>query len=128
MSQFTEVSRAGYEAISRDDVDAFLALTDPDVEFNSLIEGRTYRGHDGVREWWKNVINALVGVGLDLDEVFDFEDHGYVKMVIEDPGESNLPPAIWQAVRIKDGKAVWWGIFPSDKQARKALGLKKKKG
>jgi ketosteroid isomerase-like protein len=127
MSEFTDVSRAGYEAISRDDLDAFLELTDPDVQFVSLIEGKSYQGHEGVREWWGNVINALGGVGLDLDEVFDFDDHGYVKMVIEDSGDSGLPSAIWQAVRIEDGKAVWWGVYSSEDQARKGLGVGKKR-
>jgi SnoaL-like domain len=127
MSEFTVLSKAAYEAISRDDLDAFLALTDPKVEFNSLIEGRSYRGHEGVREWWNKVVKSLGGVGLDLDEVVDFEDHGYVKMIVDLGGsEVNLPQAIWQAARIEDDKAVWWGIFPTEDEALKALGVKKK--
>jgi ketosteroid isomerase-like protein len=126
MSEFTEVSRAAYEAITRDDLDAFLALTAEDVEFNSLVEGRTYEGHDGVREWWNKVIGALGGVGLDLEEVSDFGDRGFVKMVVADENEVGLPGAIWQAARVEDDKAVWWGIFASEKDARKALGVGKK--
>lgn len=122
MSEFTDISRSGYQAISRGDLDAFLELTDPKVEFVSLMEGRTYRGHDGVREWWGNVITNLGGVGLDLEEVTDLDDKGYVKMSVS--GESQLPTAIWQAVRIEDGKAVWWGIFGAEDDARKALGVK----
>jgi ketosteroid isomerase-like protein len=126
MSEFTEVSRAAYEAITRDDLEAFLALTAEDVEFNSLVEGRTYEGHDGVREWWNNVIGALGGVGLDLEEVSDFGDRGFVKMVVADENEVGLPGAIWQAARVEDDKAVWWGIFASEDDARKALGVGKK--
>ena len=127
MSEYTEVSRAAYEAITRDDLDAFLALTAEDVEFDSLVEDRSYQGHDGVREWWNNVIEALGGVGLDLEEVADFDDRGFVKMVVAtDENEVDLPGAIWQAARVEDGKAVWWGIFASEKEARKALGVAKK--
>jgi ketosteroid isomerase-like protein len=127
MSEFTQLSRAAYEAITRDDLDAFLALTAEDVEFDSLIEGRSYQGHDGVREWWNNVIQALGGVGLDLEEVSDFDDHGYVKMVTTaDDTDVDLPGAIWQAARVEDGKAVWWGVFASEDEARKALGVGKK--
>jgi ketosteroid isomerase-like protein len=126
MSEFTEVSRAAYEAITRDDLEAFLALTAEDVEFNSLVEGRTYEGHDGVREWWNKVIGALGGVGLDLEEVSDFGDRGFVKMVVADENEVGLPGAIWQAARVEDDKAVWWGIFASEDDARKALGVGKK--
>jgi ketosteroid isomerase-like protein len=124
MSEFTELSRAAYEAISRDDLEGFVALADPDVEFNSLIEGRSYRGHEGVREWWNNVIRSLGGVSLDLEEVFDLDDHGYVKMVATGTvGGVDVPQEIWQAIRIEDGKAVWWGIFRSEDEARQALGV-----
>jgi ketosteroid isomerase-like protein len=127
MSEFTQVSRAAYEAITRDDLDAFLALTAEDVEFNSLIEGRSYEGHDGVREWWNNVIGSLGGVGLDLEEVSDFGDRGFVKMVVAaDESEVGLPGAIWQAARVENDKAVWWGVFGSEDDARKALGVGKK--
>lgn len=127
MSEFTEVSRGAYEAITRDDLDAFLALTAEDVEFDSLVEGRSYQGHDGVREWWNNVIEALGGVGIDLEEVADFDDRGFVKMVVAaDESDVDLPGAIWQAARVEDGKAVWWGVFPSEDEARKALGVDKK--
>jgi len=125
MSEFTDLSRAAYVAISEDDLEGFLALADPDVEFNSLVEGRSYQGHDGVREWWNNVVKSLGGVSLDLEEVVDFDDHGYVKMTVG-ADTSDLPQAIWQAVRIEDGKAVWWGIFPTEDEARQALGAGEK--
>jgi hypothetical protein len=128
MSEFTVLSKAAYEAISRDDVEAFVALAAPEVQFNSLIEDRLYRGHDGIREWWDKVIKNLGGIGLELDEVHDFDDHGYVKLVVDAGGsEVDLPPAIWQAIRIEDDKAVWWGIFTTEDDARKALGVGKKK-
>jgi ketosteroid isomerase-like protein len=124
MSEFTEVSRAAYEAITQDDLEAFLALTAEDVEFDSLVEGRSYQGHDGVREWWKNVIEALGGVDLDLEEVGDFDDRGFVKMVVAtDESDVDLPGAIWQAARVEDGKAAWWGVFANEDDARKALGV-----
>jgi hypothetical protein len=127
MSEFTELSRAAYEAISRDDVEAFVALADPDVEFNSLIEGRSYHGHEGVREWWNNVINSLGGVSLDLEKVVDLDDHGYVGMAAtSNVSDVDVPAAIWQAVRLENGKAVWWGIFRTEDEARKAAGVREK--
>jgi SnoaL-like protein len=124
MSEFTEVSRAAYEAITQDDLEAFLALTAEDVEFDSLVEGRSYQGHDGVREWWSNVIEALGGVDLDLEEVGDYDDRGFVKMVVAtDESDVDLPGAIWQAARVEDGKAAWWGVFANEGDARKALGV-----
>ena len=57
-----EVMEAVYAAITSDDLDAFLALAHPKIEFRSLIaeaEGGSFRGHDGVREWWETVIRSL---------------------------------------------------------------------
>ena len=57
-----DVDRAAYDAVERDDLDAFLALAHPEIEFRSLIaeaDGRTYQGHEGVREWWATVIRSL---------------------------------------------------------------------
>ena len=44
------------DAFNRRDLDALLALADPEIEwFPRIAElegGRPYRGHDGVRHWW----------------------------------------------------------------------------
>jgi ketosteroid isomerase-like protein len=54
-----ETVRRAVEAWNGDDLDAFLAVLDPDVEWHPAIqpglEGRatTYRGHDGAREIWR---------------------------------------------------------------------------
>ena len=53
-----ETFRRGFAAVNRRDLDGFLATVAPDVEFMSLIaeaEGETFRGHEGVRRWWKEV-------------------------------------------------------------------------
>jgi hypothetical protein len=53
--------RQGIDAFNRRDLDAFLALADPRVIGVSrvlAIEGGTYEGHDGTRQWW----NGLLGV------------------------------------------------------------------
>ena len=59
-------------------LDAFLALCDPDVEFASgLLElegGGPYRGHDGVRSWWQNLLSVFPDFGTDIDEVRNFGD------------------------------------------------------
>jgi SnoaL-like domain len=46
-----------YETFNRRDLDAYLALIDPEVELTPRIMelegGSYYRGPDGVREWWR---------------------------------------------------------------------------
>ena len=53
------IFRRGYAAVNRGDIDGVLLTVHPDVEFTSLIaeaEGETFRGHEGVRRWWKEVV------------------------------------------------------------------------
>lgn len=124
MSEFTELSKRAYVAIGENDLDSFLEVADENVEFNSMIENKTYHGHDGIREWWENVVNRLGGVQLDLKKVEDMGDRGYVKLVARSTGRDlEVPAGMWQAMRLENGKAVWFGFFPNEDEARKALGL-----
>jgi ketosteroid isomerase-like protein len=59
-----ELYRRGIEAFNRRDLEAFLALAHPDVVGISrvlAIEGGSYRGHDGTREWWKELLDVFPG-------------------------------------------------------------------
>src|SRR2546423_8051372 len=61
-----ELNYQSHDAFNRRDLDAFLALTDPDVEFTPyerVIEGLgPYYGHDGVRTWWKEAFATPAGL------------------------------------------------------------------
>ena len=62
MSQVSAEVRAMAEALNSGDLEGFVARTAEDVEFTSLVaeaEGRTYRGHAGVRTWWETVLGAF---------------------------------------------------------------------
>ena len=54
-----ELIQRAFEAFNRRDLDAFLELMAPEVEFTPYeraLEGLgPYRGHDGVRTWWEEV-------------------------------------------------------------------------
>jgi ketosteroid isomerase-like protein len=55
-----EAVRRAFEAWNADDLDAFLAELDPEVEWHPSIEPAleggetTYRGHDGARKAWED--------------------------------------------------------------------------
>jgi ketosteroid isomerase-like protein len=56
-----EVARAGYEAFQRSDVEAVLALTDPEVEIYlppTLPNSGTFHGHDGYLTWLNQWLEA----------------------------------------------------------------------
>jgi ketosteroid isomerase-like protein len=48
------------DAVTDGDVEAAVALADPEIEFLSVlaVSGRAYRGHDGVRQYFEDVASA----------------------------------------------------------------------
>src|SRR6185295_7605734 len=66
------------DAFNRRDLDAFLALMDHDVETvprTTALEGENYRGHDGVRRWWNQLLAVFPDFRIEVvDEVRDLGD------------------------------------------------------
>jgi ketosteroid isomerase-like protein len=120
-----EVSKSAWAALGRADLDAFLEVIDPDIEFHSLVaeaEGRTYRGYDGVREWWGTVRAALGGLRFDVED-FTALDHGLVLTRLVSTGtvaDVEVRQMMWNLSQIRDGKAIWWSVFRSEEEALEA--------
>jgi ketosteroid isomerase-like protein len=126
-SQNEETLRRGYAAFENRDFDALVAVTHPDIVFTSLIresEGGVYRGHDGVREFFKGVLEVLPDWFPNLDAFEDLGDRILVKATItaSAPG-SDVPmeQVVWQAIRLRDGLAIRWDFFRTEEEARAAL-------
>jgi ketosteroid isomerase-like protein len=62
--------RRAFDAFNRRDFDAFLALIDPGVEITTRymeMEGDPhYRGHDGVREWWRTRLAVFPDFSVEV--------------------------------------------------------------
>jgi ketosteroid isomerase-like protein len=121
-----ELVESGYAAISRGDLEGFLELVDPEVEFNSLVaeaEGKTYRGHAGVREWWESVRSALGGLDLQVQEIRDLgKAEALVRIrVIGTLSGVAIPQTMWQATRARAGKVVSWNVFRTEAEAIQAV-------
>jgi ketosteroid isomerase-like protein len=121
-----EVMEAAYDAITRKDLDAFLALAHPDIEFRSLIaeaEGGTFRGHDGVREWWDSVIQSL-DTQPRPERIEGFRDRGitYMRLAGKIAGVE-VPQTMWMSWRVRDGQLIWWATFRSEAEALEDAGL-----
>jgi ketosteroid isomerase-like protein len=121
--------RQGIEAFNRRDLDAFLALADPGVTGVSrvlAIEGRTYEGHDGTREWWNGLLDVfpdfvieIVWVraagNLTVSELRN-QAHG-------DGSDTPLDEQVWQVSEWRDGRVVRWEIYTNQHDALEAAGL-----
>ena len=124
-----ELYRQGIDAFNRRDLDAFLALADPDVVGVSRIltlEGRTLRGHDGARQWWDD----LLGVFPDFTiEVVSVRDAGRLTVAAQRrraSGEGSAAPfeqLVWQVSEWRDGRVVRWEMYESEQEALEAAGL-----
>jgi len=125
-----EFARRAYDAFSRGDWDVFVELIDPDVEFTSLLleaEGGIYRGHEGAREYFE----SLRGVFGDWhSEILGMRDFGETLVIqsraVGTGGASGveLEQEFWQAVRVSNGKVVWWKFCRTEDEALEAVGLR----
>ena len=119
--------RTGYAAVNRGDLDGLLAAVHPDVEFTSLIaeaEGQTFFGHDGVRRWWEEVVIPLGGLHGEPQKVRDLGNTVLARIRgTYRPRGVEVHQTIWNVVRFRDGRAIWWEFFRTEEEALEAVGL-----
>jgi ketosteroid isomerase-like protein len=125
-----EPAREAIDAFNRRDLDAYLALMEPDVEltpYERVLEGLgPYRGHDGVRTWWRETLAALPDLRAELDQLRDLGDMVFAGGRLHGTGALSGAPierAFWIALQVRDRKAVSWHTFASKAEALKAVGL-----
>jgi uncharacterized protein len=122
--------RRGYEAISRMDAEALAALCEPDIEFRSRIgeaEDVTYHGHDGVRNYIASLSEAFEWLRAEPLEIIDGGDRAVVCNRMRARGsrsEVEVEVHFFHALRLRNGKAVWWDFYPSRAEALEAVGLR----
>ena len=65
-----ELAHRGVDAFNRRDLGAFLALMAADVEAGSRLAAMEggYHGHDGIRHWWQNLLDAIPDYTLETVE------------------------------------------------------------
>lgn len=126
-AELRAIAQAAYEALNAGDLDAFIALTREDVEFTSMVaeaEGTTFRGHAGVRAWWKTVRGSFEESRWEVGELRPAGDRGVVKIRLTGTMAGvDVSQVMWQAGRIRDGKLAWWGFFRTEHEALEAVGL-----
>jgi ketosteroid isomerase-like protein len=122
--------REAVDAFNRRDLDAYLALMEPDVEltpYERAVEGLgPYRGHSGVRTWWQETLAVLPDLRAELDQLRDLGDMVFARGRLHGTGAQSGAPierTLWMAVEVRDRKAVSWHTFETQAEALKAVGL-----
>ena len=126
---FELVSKA-WAASSRGDIEGTLQFCSADIEvvpFGAALQGRTYRGHDGVRDWWQNeIVPNWESFQVIPDEFQRVGDHVLVLGRWLARGRSSgvelEMPATW-VVKVLGGKIVAWQTFTERTEALEAVGL-----
>jgi hypothetical protein len=103
-----------------------IELSDPEVEVHAVtlgIEGRHYQGHDGLRQWMRDIRDRF-GARTVTSSIEPLADNavmlkGTIFVADGYGGEEEQRVAI--VVHLKGGKARWVGTFFSATDARSAF-------
>ena len=106
-----------------------VALSDADLEFTSRIaavEGRTYRGHDGVRAYFEDMAEAWQEWRSELEEISEVgPDTVLADIVIRATGKSGVDIETRSTVIfvLSSGRLLRVHSYPSRQEALEAAGL-----
>ena len=124
-----ELYKRGIDAFNRRDLEAFLTLAHPEVVAVSrvlAIEGGSYRGHDGVRDWWETLLDVFPDFTIEVVSVRDAGDVIVAELRNRAHGggsETPLEELVWQVAEWRDGQIVRWQMYGSEPEALEAAGL-----
>ena len=122
-----DVVKATFAAFAARDLDAVLALADPDIEFTAVTgehAGRTdpYRGHDGLRQYFRDVASVWEELRLTPRDFRTSGDHILVTGRVSARSRSRTVTGstgwIW---RVRDGKVTYVRVYASAADAIAAL-------
>ena len=125
-----EVIRRSWAAFSRRDEEGMFAEFHPDivtVPFGALMEGKSYRGVEEVRYWWRHEILAT----WETFQVFPEEFRRVGEKILvtghwhargKESGVVLDIPATW-VIAVRDGKLAYWQTYTDHSQALRDIGL-----
>ena len=122
-----ELTRRAFQAFNERDIDAVLAGLHDEVEaFPRLaaVEGG-YRGHDGVRRWWAQLLGVFPDFQAEILEVRDLGEFILVALHLRGRGSGSDTPVdatVWHVNQFRDGKVIRWRVYTSESEALEAVG------
>jgi ketosteroid isomerase-like protein len=122
-----EVVKAAFAAFAARDLDAVLALVDPELELIAVTgeqAGRTgpYRGHDGLRQYFRDVASVWEELHLTPRE---FREEGGAILVTGKVSARSRSRTVTGSTgwvwRVRDGKVTYVRVYASAADAIAAL-------
>ena len=116
----------GFDVWNRRDLDTALAGSHPDVEITPVMgpAATTYRGHEGMRRFWDDIIGTFPDFSTEVVEARDLGDFVLGRVRISGQGtgsEVSSEQTVWYASEWRDGKLLWYRAFESESEAVKAV-------
>jgi ketosteroid isomerase-like protein len=126
-----DLHRRFYTPFNAHDIEGWIAQCDPDIEFHSafaVVGGVTvYRGHDGLREWYRGYDEVWGDdIRVELDAFFDLGEETMAFFVLRGRGrQSGIETAmsIAQVARWRDGLCVYLKSYLDRRDALHDVGV-----
>jgi ketosteroid isomerase-like protein len=112
------------DAFSRRDLDAFLAICDPEIVLISRhldLEGSGHlRGHAAVRRWWESLLSVYPDFTSEIEDVRDLGDVTVARQAFRGEGVgggAQMEQTQWQVTRWRNNRAIWWHSCATEAEA-----------
>jgi hypothetical protein len=118
-------SQAWLEAWNAQGAEPKLAICDPDIEVHAVtlgIEGRLYRGHDGLRQWMRDIRDRF-GARTVAEAIDPLGDDAVMirgTLLIDDGFGGQEQQRFAMVVHLRNDRAKWIGTFFSAADAKAA--------
>jgi ketosteroid isomerase-like protein len=129
MGRNADIVRQVFDAFSRRDAAALLALSDPEIVFTpptGRLAGRAepYRGHEGLRTYLADVARVWQELRSEPDEYIELDDRVLCTGRVYAWGVGRVidAPAGW-VWRLRDGLLVEGHVYETRRAAYEAVGM-----
>ena len=122
-----EIVRRAMDAFNTQDRDRFLSFMDPEIEFESLVEQKTYRGFAGMEQYRDDIDAVMDDFHTEEDRFLDAGRDRVLHLyrVVGRGAGSGVPVSrnnaiLWQ---LRNGKLLKGQVYLDQREALEAVGL-----
>jgi|SRR5215211_8977697 len=121
-----QLLRRGYDAFSRRNLHALLAVCDPEIVFRpyvAQVDAVSYHGHEGLRDYLQSTAQALDEFSMTPQEFEDLGDWLLVKGTLHTRGHGSgveVERSWAQILRLRRGRFLEWQTYGSEEEALEA--------
>ena len=124
-----QLVRAALKSLVARDPEGWVSCFHPNAEFllpRNLLEGGSYRGHEGVRRALADVFETWAAFHFEIQDIRQVHDRVVILGRAINVGKGDAPAVEYQSsylAKLRDGKIVFWRPYQSHDEALEAAGL-----